>query len=116
MTIEVEQTTSRRRRWVTLSLRIGVAVVLVHALLSAALFMAMRKPPQQFAKIMSKVPMVSMLVLPFESLWNVARAGDLKVGDLAPDFRLQTYDKSSWVQLSSFHGDCPVALIFGSYT
>ena len=52
----------------------------------------------------------------FESLWNMARAGDLKVGDRAPDFRLQTYDKSTWVQLSSFHGDRPVALIFGSYT
>jgi hypothetical protein len=116
MTTEVEQTTSRRTRWVRLSLRIGVAVLLVHVLLSAALFIVMHKPPLQFAKVMSKLPMVSMLVLPFESLWNVARAGDLKVGDLAPDFRLQTYDKSSWVQLSSFHGDRPVALIFGSYT
>src|SRR5262245_56975312 len=108
MTIEVEQTTPRRTRWVRLSWKIGVAVVLVHALLSAALFKAMRKPPLQFAKVMSKVPMVSMLIFPFESLWNVARAGDLKVGDLAPDFRLQAYDKSSWVQLSSFHGDRPV--------
>ena len=116
MTTEVEPTTFRRTKWVRLSLRIGVAVVLVHALLSAALFTAMRKPPMQFASVMSKLPMVSMLVLPFESLWNIARAGDLKVGDVAPDFRLQTYDKSTWVQLSSFHGDRPVALIFGSYT
>jgi hypothetical protein len=116
MTTEVEQTTLRRTKWVRLLVRIGVAVVLVHALLSAALFTAMRKPPMQFASVMSKLPMVSMLVLPFESLWNIARAGDLKVGDLAPDFRLQTYDKSTWVQLSSFHDERPVALIFGSYT
>ena len=40
----------------------------------------------------------------------------LKAGDLAPDFRLPTYDKSSLVQLSKFRGDRPVVLIFGSYT
>jgi hypothetical protein len=116
MTTQVEQEIGKRSRWVRLSLKIGVVIVVVHALLSAALFMAMRKPPMQFARVMSKLPMASMLVLPFESLWNIARAGDLNVGDLAPDFRLQTYDKSSWVQLSSFQGDRPVALIFGSYT
>ena len=36
MTTEFEPTTFRRTKWVSLSLRIGVAVVLVHALLSAA--------------------------------------------------------------------------------
>jgi len=55
-------------------------------------------------------------VLPFEPLWNIARAGVLKAGDPAPDFRLPTYDKSSLVQLSSFRGNRPVVLIFGSYT
>jgi hypothetical protein len=60
--------------------------------------------------------MVSMIVLPFEPLWNIARAGELKAGDPAPDFCLQSYDKSSWVQLSSFRGDRPVVLVFGSYT
>jgi hypothetical protein len=116
MTTEVEQTTEKRSRWVRLSLRIGLAVIAVHALLSVGLFIAMKKPPMQFARVMSKLPMVSMLVLPFESLWNIARAGDLNVGDLAPDFRLQTYEKTSWVHLSGFRGDRPVALIFGSYT
>ena len=65
---------------------------------------------------MAKLPVISMLVLPFEPLWNIARRGELRVGDLAPDFRLQSYQKSSWVQLSSFRGDRPVVLIFGSYT
>jgi hypothetical protein len=60
--------------------------------------------------------MMSMMVFPFESLWNIARAGELKVGDRAPDFRLKRYENSAWVQLSSFRGDRPVVLIFGSYT
>ena len=94
----------------------GGVIAVVYALLSAALFLAMKQPPMRFAAVMSKLPMVSMIVLPFEPLWNIARAGDLKAGDLAPDFRLQAYDKSSWVQLSSFRGDRPVVLVFGSYT
>ena len=102
----------RGRRW----LRMGGVIAVVYALLSAALFLAMKQPPMRFAAVMSKLPMVSMIVLPFEPLWNIARAGDLKAGDLAPDFRLQAYDKSSWVQLSSFRGDRPVVLVFGSYT
>ena len=88
----------------------------VYVLICLTLFVAMKQPPLRFAAVMSKVPMVSMIVLPFEPLWNIARAGELKAGDPAPDFRLQTYDKTSWVQLSSFRGDRPVVLVFGSYT
>ena len=97
-------------------LRIVTAMVIVYAILSAGVFIAMKQTPTQFGNVMSKLPMVSMIVLPFETLWNIARAGVLKAGDPAPDFRLQTYDKSSLVQLSSFRGDRPVVLIFGSYT
>ena len=93
-----------------------VAFLIVHVTLSALLFMSMRQTPMRFAGLMSKLPTVSMMVLPFESLGNVARAGDLKIGDLAPDFQLRSYQKSSWVQLSGFRGDRPVVLIFGSYT
>ena len=108
----VEWKTKKWRTW----RRIGGAVVVVYAMLSGALFIAMKQPTMQFATMMSRIPMVSMMVLPFESLWNIARGGDLKIGDPAPDFRLKTYDKSSWLQLSSFRGDRPVVLIFGSYT
>jgi hypothetical protein len=58
--------------------------------------------------------MVSMVVLPFESLWNVARAGDLKIGTLHLISGLEP--TSLPVQLSGFRGDRPVVLIFGSYT
>ena len=97
-------------------LRVAAALAAVYTILCGAIFLAMKQPPMQFASVISKLPMVSMMVLPFESLWNIARSGELRVGDLAPDFRLRTYDKSSWVQLSSFRSDRPVVLIFGSYT
>ena len=99
-----------------LVLRIVTALATVYAILSAGLFIAMKQTPTRFGNVMAKLPMISMSVLPFESLWNIARAGVLKAGDPAPDFQLPTYDKSSLVQLSSFRGNRPVVLIFGSYT
>ncbi len=38
------------------------------------------------------------------------------VGSNAPDFKLPRLEGGEMVQLSSFHGKKPVALIFGSYT
>ena len=105
--------TPRMRR---LFLRIVTSLVIIYAVLVAGLFIAMRQTPTRFANVMAKLPGISMSVLPFESLWAIARAGVLEAGDTAPDFRLPTYDKSSLVQLSSFRGDRPVVLIFGSYT
>lgn len=39
----------------------------------------------------------------------------LRIGDLAPDFKLKTSDGKAEVQLSKI-GDKPVVLAFGSYT
>jgi len=39
-----------------------------------------------------------------------------KIGENAPDFELDRYDGSGRVRLSSFRGDRPVVLIFGSLT
>ena len=97
-------------------LTIVSALAAVYGILCVAIFVAMKQPPMRFAVVMSKLPMVSMMVLPFERLWSIARSGELRVGDMAPDFRLRAYDKSSWVQLSSFRSERPVVLIFGSYT
>ena len=43
------------------------------------------------------------------------REGDLKVGDLAPDFNVQDLQGKQSVKLSDLRGK-PVALIFGSCT
>ena len=44
------------------------------------------------------------------------RQGTTRVGELAPDFTLKTLDGTEEVRLSSYRGQRPVALIFGSYT
>lgn len=83
---------------------------------AACLYVAMRQPPERFGAIMSKVPMAAMMVLPFKSLWMSARAGQLAVGDSAPDFALPVLDRSRTVRLSQEWQTSPVVLIFGSYT
>lgn len=76
----------------------------------------MHQTPEQFGRFMSHMPVATFFVAPFETMWVSARAGQLKVGHAAPDFRLKTLDKTSEVALSSFRGKSPVVLIFGSYT
>jgi hypothetical protein len=84
--------------------------------LCAGFYWAMSQPPETFGRIMARTPVPFMIVLPFETLWRRARAGDLRPGDLAPDFELPTLDRRQTVRLSSFRGSRPVVLVFGSYT
>jgi len=43
-------------------------------------------------------------------------AGGLKVGDMAPAFRLRSLDGEAETDLETFRCQKPVVLIFGSYT
>lgn len=90
--------------------------VAIYAVFLAFLFGAMRTPPEQFASIMAKLPPFAMYVVPFPPLWNLARAGKLEPGALAPDFDLETFDRRDRVRLSEHRGVRPVVLVFGSYT
>ena len=83
-------------------------VGLVYARMNAA--------PAEFNRFMSGVPMPAMMLVPFETLWNRARAGVLREGDLAPDFELRFHHGDGRVRLSASRGVRPVLLIFGSYT
>lgn len=94
----------------------GLVLVTAELALSAGLYWAMRQPPDVFGHFMARLPMPMMMVLPFEPLWSRARAGRVNPGDPAPDFRLPTLDHQATVRLSSFRGDRPVVLVFGSYT
>jgi len=85
-------------------------------LATAALYAAMRQTPERFGTIMSHVPKVAMMVLPFKPLWMSARAGGLAVGDPAPDFALPLLHSDRVVKLSEEIRQKPVVLIFGSYT
>lgn len=97
-------------------LRYAIPVLVVYVLLLGGLFTAMLQPPPVFGHIMSKLPSFAYFLFPFEPLWLVARKGHLKTGDVAPDFALKTADRASQVSLSSFRGQKPVVLIFGSHT
>jgi hypothetical protein len=96
--------------------KIAATLALIYALLTTALFVWMKQPPDRFSWGMSKLPMATMMILPFKPLWMEARSGHLKVGDAAPDFDLEGLDKKSRVRLSSHRGVKPVVLVFGSYT
>lgn len=97
-------------------LRCGVAAVAVYVVLLGGLFVAMLQPPVVFGRIMSKLPSFAYALFPFEPMWLVARGGRLRVGEPAPDFALETANRSRTVRLSSFRGHEPVVLIFGSHT
>jgi len=95
----------------------GVVLLLaIYAAILGGLLLAMLQPPRTFGRIMSKVPGFAFVVLPFKHLWLLARKGPLKVGDPAPDFDLEVPDKKTVVKLSSFKGQRPVVLVFGSHT
>lgn len=102
--------------------RITACVVCIIAVVwlcaSAALYGVMRQTPEQFGRVMAKLPLpAAFIVLPFETLWLRARAGELHIGDRAPDFTLSRLDHTAQIQLSSFTAQSrPVVLVFGSYT
>jgi hypothetical protein len=53
----------------------------------------------------------------FATYWaEVARRGELKIGDTAPEFSLRTWDGQREVRLSELRGHKAVVLLFGSYT
>ncbi|HEV2494447.1 MAG TPA: hypothetical protein VG204_15395 [Terriglobia bacterium] len=95
--------------------KIAVVVVVLYVGLLAGLLVVMRKPIV-FGQAMKRFPEPLFAVVPFKRLWFVARAGQLKVGDPAPDFALPTGDRKSQVALAAFRGAKPVVLVFGSYT
>ena len=98
-------------------IKIFGALILVWVLACAAIYAAMRQPPETFGRVMARMPgPIVFLAFPFETLWTHARAGDLRVGDTAPDFSLTKVDKSGQVQLAALNRQQPTVLVFGSYT
>ena len=96
--------------------RLALVIAAIYLGFLVYIYVIMRRPPEQFARRIAGMPGPAFLVLPFETLWTNARSGSLKPGDEAPDFDLQTVDKTARVKLSDFRGKRPVVLVFGSYT
>lgn len=93
-----------------------VFCVLLWGVAIAGLYAAMRQPPETFGAIMSHVPAIAMIALPFKPLWMSARGGHLQIGDRAPDFALPVLHGDRVVTLSVEYRRKPVVLVFGSYT
>jgi hypothetical protein len=104
-----------KSRWI-LPAKIALAIVALYAAVTALLFGVMQQSPDRFAATMKHVPWPAFVALPFKPLWQVARAGSVNVGDMAPDFSLESPDHKSSFRLSSLRGEKPVVLVFGSYT
>jgi peroxiredoxin len=60
--------------------------------------------------------MPAYFLFPFETMWIQARAGNVKVGEVAPDFTVKTLETREPLQLASLWTSKPVVLVFGSYT
>jgi len=97
-------------------LKTFLVIVLVYVVVLIGLFTAMFQRPEVFSSVMAKTPGMVFMVFPFKPLWLYARRGEVKVGDMAPDFSLEQFDNKNNVQLSALRGQKPVVLVFGSYT
>jgi hypothetical protein len=94
----------------------ALALAILYLAFVATVFAAMHRPPEAFAGFMSHLPLPVMMAIPFERLWNRARAGSLAIGSPAPDFELPTPDRSAMVRLSELRAGRPAVLVFGSFT
>lgn len=105
---------ARAIRWLV---RGVVLLAALYVVMAGALAYVVTRPPGQFGQIMKRLPMPLVFgVLPGQRLFTWARHGRLAPGDDAPDFTLRMLDRADTVTLSSFRGQRPVVLIFGSYT
>jgi len=101
-------------RWVVFGL-LGLATSYI-ALFTVVLS-AMLGSPHRFGLFMKHMPGVVVWgVLPAARMWLWARRGELVPGMAAPDFTLERQGHGPRVTLSSFRGQRPVVLVFGSYT
>ena len=98
-------------------LRIGIGLAVLYVVFGSYVWWTMHQPPKKFARVISRIPKhFPFLLFPFETAWMHARAGQLTVGDPAPDFNLLKLDKRGTIQLSALNQSQPVVLDFGSYT
>jgi len=106
-----------KRRWKAFLLPTAAVLFVLWLGFVGFMWRTMKQPPEQFGTVMMHMPVPAVfLAAPFETMWVRARAGNLTPGDPAPEFNLQTLDKTSYVSLSSLVAKGPVVLVFGSYT
>ncbi len=106
-----------RSRYVKWVLRTSIVLAVVYLLLFSTVAVAMLQPPERFGLFMRHAPQAVIWgALPAPRMWLWARRGQVDEGERAPDFTLATLDHKQRVTLSSYAGQRPVVLVFGSYT
>jgi hypothetical protein len=101
-------------KWVFYGL---LGLVLMYVALFVVVLSAMLSPPERFGQFMKRVPAAVVWGgLPASRMWLWARRGELVAGVVAPDFTLGRHGPGAPVTLSSYRGQRPVVLVFGSYT
>lgn len=112
----VEPVPAKKGGWKKITASILTGIFVLWLAFVGFMWRAMHKPPEDFARVMAHMPWEVFLVVPFETLWTQARAGNLNPGDSAPDFSLIKLDKTQTVHFSELNKTQPVVMIFGSYT
>jgi hypothetical protein len=105
-----------RAPWKKIALAAVAVIVTLYAATMGYFYHAMRQPAEQFGRVMMHLGPVPFLLFPFETMWKHARAGSLSIDAEAPDFSLPRLNGTDYVKLSTFRGQKPVVLVFGSYT
>ena len=97
--------------------RIAFGLLVSYVTFFGVVLAAMLQTPERFGQFMRRVPQALVWGgLPAQRMWLWARRGTLGPSSLAPDFTLARYGQEGSVTLSSFRGQRPVVLVFGSYT
>ena len=96
---------------------VGAGLVVAYGMLFTVVLSAMLSGPERFGQFMKRMPGALVWgALPAPRMWLWARSGNLALGDPAPDFSLARQGRTERVTLSSYRGQRPVVLVFGSYT
>ncbi|PYR91394.1 MAG: hypothetical protein DMF84_17290 [Acidobacteria bacterium] len=103
------------KKWL---LRGAALIIVCYLALFSTVMAAMLQTPERFGAFMKHMPPALVwATLPAPRMWLWARKGTLAEGERAPDFNLRTAkDRHRRVALSSYEGQRPVVLVFGSYT
>src|SRR5438094_10417339 len=81
--------------------RLGAALAVTYLVFIAFIWWSINQPPETFGRVMSRMPGVAYVLLPFETMWTRARGGQLQDGQDEPDFPLTKLDKSGNVPLEA---------------
>src|SRR5437899_12743122 len=83
--------------------RLGAALALTYLVFIAFIWWSMNQPPETFGRVMSRMPGVAYVLLPFETIWTRARSGQILYGNVAPNFAMTKLYQSLYLLLTAIN-------------